>query len=328
MKQMPKLTTVAVGNTTAAAGKAKILFLDDEERILNALRAIFRFKYEVHIATSGDIALQILKDHDIAVVVSDQRMPNMTGIEFLRIAKDVSPSTVRILLTGFSDLRAIIDSVNEGEVFRFLNKPWGNQEIQGIIDEAVTISRAIQLTPLQSAPVEAAASGPRSVVVVKCRDAQWFAAIRGAASPTVQLLHAEDQQAALVLLQKHPVSVLVSKLDEGNGRDNDDIEFLKLLKRELPGLMTVGMVDNADYEEIISLINQAKVYRYTVLPTQPGRIAFFIDSALQQARLLEANPTLLRQQAVENKPLKDVYERASGLFAKIRSLRGLFGKSS
>src|SRR5215831_13408574 len=134
------------GGTPTLPGieRPKILLLDDEERILNALSALFRYKYQVFTATTGEKALAILNQYHVHVVVSDQRMPTMTGIEFLRRAKVVSPNTVRILLTGFSDLSAIIESVNDGEVYRFLNKPWGNQEIQAVVADAVTIGIALE----------------------------------------------------------------------------------------------------------------------------------------------------------------------------------------
>ena len=104
--------------------KAKLLFVDDEERIVNLLRMIFRSEYEVFIATSGQDALEIIGKHSIDVIVSDQRMPHMLGIELLDEVRKRSPGTMRILLTGYSDLAAIVGSVNQGEVFRFISKPW------------------------------------------------------------------------------------------------------------------------------------------------------------------------------------------------------------
>ncbi|HET9651494.1 MAG TPA: protein kinase, partial [Usitatibacter sp.] len=105
----------ATHDAGAAAGttpdqRVRVLFVDDEERILAGLRALFRHEYNVFISDTPEDALTLVKRHDIQVIVSDQRMPGMTGVEVLRRAKDMSPRTVRILLTGFSDLSAIIDS--------------------------------------------------------------------------------------------------------------------------------------------------------------------------------------------------------------------------
>src|SRR6218665_3121556 len=109
--------------------KSRLLFVDDEERIVNLLRMMFRADYEVHTATSGAAALEIIAAHPIDVIVSDQRMPGMLGIELLNEVRLRSPATMRILLTGYSDLSAIVGSVNDGEVFRFINKPWDKAEI-------------------------------------------------------------------------------------------------------------------------------------------------------------------------------------------------------
>ena len=84
-----------------------IMFIDDEQRVLKSMRAMFRKDYEVHLANSGAEALELLEQHDIDVVVSDQRMPEMTGVEVLTEIKQRSPKTVRILLTGYADLEAV-----------------------------------------------------------------------------------------------------------------------------------------------------------------------------------------------------------------------------
>ena len=81
-------------------------------------------------AENGALALEFVKRFGIHVVVSDQRMPSMTGVELLRQVKELSPNSVRMLLTGYSDLAAIVGSINEGEVFRFVKKPWDNAEMQ------------------------------------------------------------------------------------------------------------------------------------------------------------------------------------------------------
>ena len=328
----------AESSSRMTGGKPKILFLDDEERILNALRAVFRFKYEVFTTTRGADALDILRAHTIAVVVSDQRMPEMAGIDFLRQAKVVSPDTLRILLTGFSDLRAIIDSVNEGEVFRFLNKPWGNQEIQAVLDDAVAVSLATRgsetadtaahLTT-EAAASSASASKAKIQILVRCRDSRLFEEIRAEAADEMTVLHAATQNDALSILQSKPVSVLVTTLDEDDmTKGEDSIEFLKQLKRELPELLTIGMAQQADHEKVVDLINQAKVHRYVVLPSRVSRILFFIRSAIDQHRRMVQNPALLRREEVEIKPLKKAHEIPAAVLSSIRSIRKIFSPRS
>ena len=84
-------------------------------------------------------ALERLKARRFQVLVSDQRMPQMTGVELLREVKEISPNSVRMLLTGYSDLAAIVGSINEGEVYRFVKKPWDNAEMQKTVADAVAI---------------------------------------------------------------------------------------------------------------------------------------------------------------------------------------------
>lgn len=125
----------------AQPAKPRLLFVDDEKRVLNSMRAMFRRDYELYLTTRGDEALKIISERPIDVLVADQRMPLMTGVEVLTAAKKCSPGTVRILLTGYSDLDAIEGAMNDGEVFRFLNKPCAATELRGTIDEAARIAR-------------------------------------------------------------------------------------------------------------------------------------------------------------------------------------------
>jgi len=113
-------------------GPLKILFVDDEARILRALKALFR-DHKVTIENDARASIELAKYGDFDVVVCDQRMPGMEGIEVLRQIKEAAPRAMRILLTGYSDLKAVLGSVNEGEVFRFVNKPWNHTELKAIV---------------------------------------------------------------------------------------------------------------------------------------------------------------------------------------------------
>lgn len=108
-----------------------LLLVDDEEHILSALRRVFRRDgYKVLTATSGEQALSLLATTEVDVIVSDQRMPGMAGVDFLRRAKELWPDTIRMTLSGFTDLQTIIDAVNEGAVFKFLTKPWDDERLR------------------------------------------------------------------------------------------------------------------------------------------------------------------------------------------------------
>ena len=123
--------------------KAKILFVDDEEHIVSTLKSLFRNSFEVYTATSGAQALEIVKRTPIHVIVSDQRMPGMQGIELLREVRRLSPNTMRIMLTGYADLAAIVGSINEGEIYRHLYKPWNNKSVLATVSAAADAALAL-----------------------------------------------------------------------------------------------------------------------------------------------------------------------------------------
>jgi sigma-B regulation protein RsbU (phosphoserine phosphatase) len=116
-----------------------ILYLDDERDNLIVFNSAFRREYEVHLASSGQEGLEILKEHEIMVIITDQRMPGMTGIQFLEKIIPVYPHCIRMILTGFSDIEAIIQAINTGRVYRYITKPWNKEELKMNIDKAIEI---------------------------------------------------------------------------------------------------------------------------------------------------------------------------------------------
>ena len=114
-----------------------LLLVDDEENILASLRRLLRRDgYHIITANSGAQGLQRLAENTVDVIVSDQRMPGMTGVEFLRRAKELFPETVRMSLSGYTELQSITDAINEGSIFRFLTKPWDDERLRGHVHEA------------------------------------------------------------------------------------------------------------------------------------------------------------------------------------------------
>ncbi len=95
-----------------------------------------RDNYEILTATSGEEALVILEKHGVDVILSDQSMPQMTGVELLRIVQESYPETVRIILSGFSELQSVTDAINDGAIYKFLTKPWDETRLRAHIDEA------------------------------------------------------------------------------------------------------------------------------------------------------------------------------------------------
>ena len=114
-----------------------LLLLDDEEGILSALtRVLRRDGYRILRTCSAKEALCMLVSNEVGVIISDQRMPEMSGVDFLRRAKQLHPDSVRMVLSGYTDLQSVTDAINEGAVYKFLTKPWDDEQLRGLIREA------------------------------------------------------------------------------------------------------------------------------------------------------------------------------------------------
>ncbi len=116
--------------------KHPILLVDDEPEILFSLRGLLRREFDLHTAQSGAEALEILKRQPIHVIMTDQRMPEMTGVELLRRARGESPEAIRMVFTGYADIKSVVDGINQGRIFRYLTKPWDPDELVAVLHEA------------------------------------------------------------------------------------------------------------------------------------------------------------------------------------------------
>ena len=116
-----------------------VLYVDDEVNNLNSFKAAFRRDFDIYTASSAREGRKILDNNEIGVIITDQRMPGMTGIEFLESIIAIYPDTIRILLTGFSDINAVMDAINRGQVYKYLVKPWQNDELKMYIENALEI---------------------------------------------------------------------------------------------------------------------------------------------------------------------------------------------
>jgi len=236
---------------TPAGEKARILFVDDEERIVTALRSIFRANYHVFTATNGPEALEIVRKVQPHVVVSDQRMPEMLGVEVLRRVKSMAPNAVRMLLTGYSDLAAIVGSINDGEVFRFISKPWDNHEIQKIMAEAAAI--AFDLAATAATPPIVPETMEAGVLVIDTQDETFRAVTRlvGGACPVYQ---AKTLDEGFSQLESHETALIIADVASRGG---EIVAAFKLLKQERPEILAIVLTEalelaHLDYEEFLA----------------------------------------------------------------------------
>jgi DNA-binding NtrC family response regulator len=144
------------------AARPRLLFVDDEQRVLNSMRIMFRRQFDLFLASHGAEALDIVRDKDIDVIVADHRMPKMTGVEVLSKVRALSPRTVRILLTGYADLDAVEGSINDSEVFRFLTKPCAPQQLRETIELAAKVARE---TPAPTASEQVLAADTVEIIL-------------------------------------------------------------------------------------------------------------------------------------------------------------------
>jgi serine/threonine-protein kinase len=271
------------------AKRPRLLFVDDEERVTNALRAVFRDTYDVATAAGGAEALELVRRQPFHVVVSDQRMPGMLGVELLREVKLLQPNAVRILLTGYSDLAAIVGSVNDGEVYRFISKPWNQDELRGTMAEAVTIAIALEASP----PPRVAVKPSEDVVALVLDDVAMARAAREMAGDLCRVVHAPTLDDALHTLARSEVAVLLADLES---QRIDNTVLLKLLKQEHPQTLVIVTTSRSDSEMIISLINEARIFRFVNKPVNLTLLQSHIVAALERYYSFKESPQLIGTQ--------------------------------
>lgn len=298
--------------------KAKLLFVDDEERILNALRSVFRNQYNVFTASSGPEAMEFLKRFRPHVVISDQRMPEMTGVEFLRQVKDFAPQTVRILLTGYSDLASIVGSINDGEVFRFISKPWDNTEIQKTIGEAAAI--ALELADMATAPVIVPDKLGSGILVLN-PDQGVFRAVNELMGSVCPVLHAPDMERGLTLLAEHEIAVIIADI---RSSDQKSVATFKLLKQDHPEILAILTTEASDSELVIDLINQAQVFRFLNKPLNLKLLQQHVHAALARYQSFRKTPKLLKQHKVAAAQSSDA-SMLGQLRERLRSVKSWLG---
>ncbi len=303
----------------SANRKPTVLFVDDEAHIVNLLKIMFRTDYEVYSATSGAAALDIIQSRKVDVIVSDQRMPGMSGTEVLAKVRRLSPGTMRILLTGYSDLAAMVGSINEGEIFRFVSKPWDKEEIRAIVKDAAEAAHNTAASPqLVDVDCEHEAAGPLGEILVLDEDLAQSAWFREHFGNTFAVHQAGRIDEALDVLEQKQVGVIVT--DTRVGGENT-LDLLRILKRQHPQVMTVMLTSQADSDAVMKLINQAQVCRLSFKPIKRGALDLAIRAAMMHHRRMVADPKLAQRQRVAGLPSGEGSLTRS-LASRLRALGG------
>lgn len=299
---------------------ARILFIDDEERILRSLKMLFRGQYTVYTATDPAEALHIVRNENIHVVISDQRMPAMLGVDFLRCVKEVSPNTMRLLLTGYSDLSAVVNSVNEGEIFRYINKPWNSDEIKETVAKAAEIAISLEQFTQATPKIDGVAHDALHFLLID-DDLQTQQTLCNILGNDHHLHHATSLDRAFEVLESQPIAIVVSEVRVGAEEVSG---VIKLLKQYNPQMLTLVLTSFQDTKILIELINHGQVYRFLPKPIHDGLLTKSVQAAVQHYRSLKETPQLLKRYQVENIAIEPVIANAkvsSRIMSYIKKIR-------
>ena len=306
--------------------KPKIAFIDDEPRILRSLKMHFRQSHDVFITTDASELMKYVSEHDVQVVISDQRMPDKQGTEVLREVKETSPNTIRILLTGYADLNAVIDSVNEGEIYRYITKPWQNDELKKVVNKATEIAQQTQdiaqdinqgINQDNDTQIQVSNSpvGKRNILVLD-DDENVYLQMKSYFKNTYTVSWASNLEQAAKLLQKKSFGVTIA--DSTLNQENIT-PIVYALKNIQPNLMVLMLTEFKDAHMVIDLINKGQVYRCLTRPTNFSIMSISLDRAFQHHERLVQQPILAARHHVE-----EVLETEASLFSD--RLKSFFAK--
>ncbi|MER2012365.1 MAG: response regulator [Psychrobacter alimentarius] len=307
--------------------KPKIAFIDDEPRILRSLKMHFRQSHDVFITTDANELMQYVNEHEVQVVISDQRMPDKQGTEVLREVKEASPNTIRILLTGYADLNAVIDSVNEGEIYRYITKPWQNDELKKVVNKATEIAQQTQdilQEPSQADDIQHSAaysSNTKRNILVLDDNEDIYQQMKQHFKHTYSVSWASNLEQAAKLLQKKSFGVTITDATL-NGENITPIVYA--LKNIQPDLMVLMLTEFKDAHMVIDLINKGQVYRCLPRPTNFTMMSISLDRAFDHHEKLVKQPILAARHHVEEVTESEAFsfsDRLKGFFNKFRGWR-------
>lgn len=273
--------------------KPTLLLVDDEERILRSLKLVFRGLYNVLMTTDPHEAIELVKTNKVHVIISDQRMPIMQGSDLLREIKQHSPATMRLLLTGYSDLNAIISSINEGEIFRFINKPWNQQELKETVEAAAHI--AISTADIETGE-DTRPSDIKPNLVVIDTDTSTHEVVKETIGNKANILYHTSLEEGLETMSNTETSVLVTDIRLGN---EDISQTINTLRQQNPQLITIVLTSFQDTARLIDMINHGQVFRFLPKPARRGLLSQCFDSAIKRHEDFLRNPQLVARQQAE-----------------------------
>jgi len=237
--------------------KLNILFVDDEKQILTSLDAMFKKQYDVFTATSSSNALDFIDNHSIQIIVSDQRMSDdMSGTELLEQVKEISPNTVRLLLTSYADIGAVVELVNTGDIFRFVEKPWNNEQIKKII--AAAAERSLELAG--KTPVT---DFQHLGLLVVTEELDICTTVHHFFGHKLNVYCANRREKVLSILKQEDIAVFITDtVVQGEEMSTLILE----MKESYPLTVSIVLSTQADTHLIVRLVSEDKIFRYPPKP--------------------------------------------------------------
>jgi len=276
--------------------KGRVLCVDDEPNILRALSWLLRKDFQVVTAESAREGLALIRNGDFDVVISDHRMPEMCGVDFLSEVKMLAPRAMRILLTGYSDLQAVIQSVNEAEVFRFVSKPWDVVELPMIFAQAAETARHQEQAQPPVAGNHPETAGLRlPKILVLDEDETTHSIVEMSAGDLAQIIHVTSPVDAFKMLEDEEIGIILSERTLGT---MDLTHLLCLLKRKHPQIVSLVVTESEDSSLICRMINQGQIHRFIPKPLKAGNLRLALKSAIARRSELLENPLLAERHQV------------------------------
>lgn len=300
--------------------KGTVLCVDDEPNILRALFWLLRKDFQVVTAESGAEGLEIIRKGDFDVVISDNRMPGMNGVDFLGQVKTLAPRAMRILLTGYSDMQAVIQSVNHSEVFRFVSKPWDVVELPRLVAQATEIARRQEIAFSPGATPHPEVAGTRlPKILVLDEDEATHSVVEMSTGDLAQILHVTSPVDAFKMLEEEEVGIILSERSLGT---MDLTHLLCLLKRKHPQIVSIVVTESEDSNLICRMINQGQIHRFIPKPLKAGNLRLAIKSAIAKRTELLNTPQLVERHQVGALSIQETDDLQKSLYAEATQAPG------
>ena len=287
--------------------KPIMLVVDDEAAILKSLKRLFHDDYEVLTAENAQDALHILEQSPVHLIISDYRMPGLDGLAFLRQVKERWPEIIRIMLTGYADVNSMMDDISSGVIYRFVSKPWNDDELYMAIRLAMQQYKLInQIKKLKLEKGKADISSPTDLMIAEQerRGENKFTLLfvddeeyvlrtlkRLFADDDYQVMTAGSAEDAVTILEMDPVHLVVSDFRMPG---MDGLEFLRLVQQRWPATIRVMLTGVADSQGLMDDISEGVIYKFISKPWQNEELKMAVRLALRQYVLIEEMKKLLQ----------------------------------